>query len=230
MENQPQKTDFLENVDFSEFESPETNGEVVVYTYEKAKNEIEKTAPEEYRQVLLDMLERNRTAELLAKIDTDQQREERQKFLQIVQENFIAKRIRADNIIEDLRMKLAQDLLANADYLDNETRILALEKLTTSTQVDATRAATMGGGDFVSPMPTTQIVLNNNNGDGTQAVVMPEAPLATAAKLDQINHLNETLRMWATTKAPVKATDAEFHETKTKDDTDGHDNQDNKSV
>lgn len=213
----------------AEFAPQPSEGEVVPYTYEQAVAEVEQITDAEQRQVLLDMLERNRTASLLKVIDTEQAQESRQQFLQVVMENFVAKRMRANNIIEDLRYKVAGDLLANSEYLDNETRIMLLEKLTTSTQADAGRAASgIGAGAGFMPPPTTQIVLNNNNGEGTQTVVAPSTMEVNPIKLDKVNHLNETLRMWMTVGAPVKTTDAAFEETK--EPADGADNKADKPV
>lgn len=187
---------------------------------------IKQEAPEEHQGVLNTLMELNKTASVLAKIDSEEQIEQRNKVLNMVMEGFIQKRYMSNLKLEDLKEKLIQSVSDNIDNLDLVTQIDTLEKIHNITVVDAQRASGLGNGvgAGMNGAPGVQINLNNASNGGTVEATTNTMTIGagvTAENLKDVASLSATMKSMKESGAPRKvnneaqpATDAEFTEGK----------------
>lgn len=203
---------------------------VPVLTPEEKLEEI-KSASEEHKDLLTALVEINKTADVLKKIDTEESMADRNKVLNIVFENFAQKRYMTNLKIEELKLDLIKSVMDNLDNLDLETRIDTIEKLHNMTTLDAQKAlsnVSRGNNDMpMGNMPGgVNITLNNASGNGSIDSTTNSGPQinlnqgTTPDQLKDVASLNSTLKSWKETGAPRKVNteentvDASFTEKK----------------
>lgn len=201
--------------------------EIVPLSEQEQLDIINKEAPEEHKGVLNTLMELNKTASVLAKIDTEEQIEQRNKVLNIVMEGFIQKRYMSNLKLEDLKERLIQSVSDNIDNLDLVTQIDTLEKIHNITVVDAQRASGLGagvGGGMPGAGAGVSITLNNASNGGTVDSTVTNNTMTigsgvTAENLKDVASLSATMKSMKESGAPRKVnneatstTDAEFKE------------------
>lgn len=200
--------------------------DIVPLTPDEQTAIIEQEAPEEHKGVLNTLIELNKTASVLAKIDSAEQVEQRNKVLNMVMEGFIQKRYMSNLKLEDLKERLIESVSENIDNLDLVTQIDTLEKIHNITVVDAQRASGIGAGvgGGMTPTPGVSITLNNASNGGTVDSTVTNNTMnvgnnVTAENLKDVASLSATMKSMKESGAPRKvnneaqeATDAEFKE------------------
>lgn len=201
----------------------------VPLTVEEKLEEIE-NASDEHKDLLTALVEVNKTADVLKKIDTEESISDRNRVLNIVFENFAQKRYMTNLKIEELKLDLIKSVMDNLDNLDLQTRIDTIEKLHNMTTLDAQKAlsnVSRGNNEGMLPngmTPGVNITLNNASGNGSIEATQNSGPQininqgTTPDQLKDVASLNSTLKSWKETGAPRKVnpdentTDASFTE------------------
>ena len=187
----------------------------IALTPEEKLEEIE-NASEDHKDLLTALVEINKTADVLKKIDTEESISDRNKVLNIVFENFAQKRYMTNLKIEELKLDLVKSVMDNLDNLDLQTRIDTIEKLHNMTTLDAQKAlsnVSRGNNEGMIPAgmtPGVNITLNNASGNGSIDSTQNSGPQinlnqgTTPDQLKDVASLNSTLKSWKETGAPRK--------------------------
>lgn len=164
---------------------------------------------DENKSMLGALVELNKTAAILAKIQNDETIEMQNKVIQATCTNFIQSRMMNNSTAEALKNKLLLNLMQNIEVLDLETQAKIYNDLTETSAIDAQQAlAKISGG---SGMPTggnggINLTLNNITGDnaGVTQNTLAVNTKAPIQNLDTLNNLSSNLNSWK--NAPKKIT------------------------
>lgn len=168
-------------------------------SYEEQKELIEKEAPEEYKSMFGALVEVSNMANLLSKIDTDENQYVRRKMLDIVSEEFIRKRMNTNVKLEDIKLKLINRVSDNIDQLDLTTAYEMAKGIHEMTQVEATSPIGKYANPSVIPQPQTGTTVNIVTGtDGqinTQEIKVNNA-VGNSGNMKTISQMSEAVKSW----------------------------------
>lgn len=192
---------------------PQTEEQQLPALTEEEKQAEIKNASEEHQGLLGALMEVNKTAEVLKKIDAEESAADRNKVLNIIFENYAHKRYMTNLKLEDLKLDLIKSVMDNIDSLDLQTKIDTIEKFHNMTVVDAQKAFNMptkGNPGMLSEGTPGGVVVNIASGSGntiqssTTNQNIGVAGNVNADKLKDVASLNDTLKAWKETGAPKK--------------------------
>lgn len=222
MVNNTNNTDLTE-IDFDNLITldNEVNDKVPSLTAEEKLEEI-KSASTTHMGLLNALVEINKTADVLKKIDNEETIADRNKVLNVIFEGYAQKRYMTNLKIEELKLDLVKSVMENVDSLDLETRINTIEKLHNMTTLDAQKAlstVSRGSNEPSGPsnVPGVNITLNNASGNGTVESTVNNNTLnvdsgITVDQMKEVASLNSTLKSWKETGAPRKIVPSEAEE------------------
>lgn len=164
---------------------------------------------EDNKNMLSALVELNKTAAILAKIQNDETIEMQNKVIQATCTNFIQSRMMNNSTAEALKNKLLLNLMQNIDVLDLETQAKIYNDLTEVSAIDAQQALAKMSGSTGIPGSSSggiNLTLNNITGDnaGVTQNTLAVNTQAPVQNLDTLNNLSSNLNSWK--NAPKKIT------------------------
>lgn len=165
---------------------------------------------DENKSMLGALVELNKTAAILAKIQNDETIEMQNKVIQATCTNFIQSRMMNNSTAEALKNKLLLNLMQNIEVLDLETQAKIYNDLTETSAIDAQQAlAKITGGTGTSGGTGGGINLTINNATAEGASINnPTLNVGTAGpsitQLKEVTSLNNSVKAWGTAPMPKK--------------------------
>lgn len=176
----------------------------------------ESNLKDENKNMLGALVELNKTAAILAKIQNDETVEMQNKVIQATCTDFIQSRMMNNSTAEALKNKLLNNLIQNIDVLDLETQAKIYNDLTEVSAIDAQQAlAKMSGstGNTGGSSGGINLTINNATAEGA-SINNPTLNVGTAGpsitQLKEVTSLNNSVKAWGTAPMPKKVvTDTE---------------------
>ena len=200
------------NSESGSFDNPQTtslatvteNNAVAVmpeYTVAEQREIINTEAPEEYKELLHALVDVSQMSNVLDVVDNDQNRQTRRRFLDMITEGFIKKRLETNAKMESMKLDLINRVWENLDEVDIQTSFDMLTKLHEITSMDAakplgaysdpTMSGAMGG---IGGQPTVNLTVNNATAEGSSITtnslnVNSKPPVEDMKTLSKLNNV-----------------------------------------
>lgn len=164
----------------------------------------------ETKSILNTLIEINDTATILAKIQNDESKEQRNNVIEAIAASFIHRRMMNNERAEQLKFKLIERLSDNIESLDLETVARIYNDLTSVTTVDAQQALAKIGGGPIGNSGTTGPMFNINVAAGDNANATSNAMQVSTTTQPPIENLKvvsavaETSKAWGNIPKPDK--------------------------
>lgn len=173
----------------------------------EVRETIIKESDSPHKDILLQLTEVSKTAELLKLIDNSETKNMRKRVIDMLLESFIQKRMQTNNKLEDFKVKILESLMPNIENLDLELRLEALKMIHEITALDAQRPldSFSDSNGFSSPTNNAGVVVNVNNATGENSVVNSTSVSSQPASMKELGGLNKTVKAWG--DIPVKKLD-----------------------
>lgn len=206
--------DELDNTENTEIiSSEEVNEAVPLPAKEESLDMIDKSSiNDEHKGLLKGLVEMNEVAKVMTTLRDNETQEQRKSIIRAWAENFITVRFQNNGIVEQLKRKLLERLLANIDNLDLETTHQILTSLQDVTSIDAQTAMSqiMGtgiGGGGGNTGPTFNLNIANGDNSSATANTMNVNAGPNMNQLKEVAAMNNNLNAWNTVNMPRKEKD-----------------------